>query len=84
MLTNYKLPTSCWRHAVLHAADLIQLRPIAYHKTSLLQLVRGNPPSISHLCKFVALYTYPSHHLNELRWVLTGNWGSMWDIHLRP
>ena len=49
LLQNYNLPTSCWGHAVLHAAELIQLRPIAYHATSLLQLVHGNPPSISHL-----------------------------------
>ena len=27
------LPT-CWGHVVLHAADLIQLRPSAYHETS--------------------------------------------------
>ena len=52
MLMNCKLPWSCWGHAVLHATDLIQLRPIAYHETSQLQLVRGNPPSISHLHKF--------------------------------
>ena len=25
LLINCKLPTSCWGHAVLHAADLIQL-----------------------------------------------------------
>jgi hypothetical protein len=49
LLMNYKLPTSCWGQAVLHAADLIQLRPTAYHETSPLQLVRGNSPSISHL-----------------------------------
>jgi hypothetical protein len=52
MLMNCKLPRSCWGHAVLHAADLIQLRPIAYHETSPLQLVRGNPPSIFYLRKF--------------------------------
>jgi transposase InsO family protein len=49
LLQNCNLPTSCWGHAVLHTADLIQLRPTAYHATSLLQLVRGNPPNISHL-----------------------------------
>ena len=49
LLQNCNLPTSCWGHAVLHAADLIQLRPTAYDATSPLQLVRGNPPSISHL-----------------------------------
>jgi transposase InsO family protein len=47
LLMNYKFPTSCWGHIVLHAADLIQLQPTAYHETSPLQLVRGNPPSIS-------------------------------------
>jgi transposase InsO family protein len=52
LLMNYNLPTSCWGHAVLHAADLIQLRPTAYHSTSPLQLVHGNLPNISHLRKF--------------------------------
>ena len=52
LLMNCKLPTSCWGHAVLYAAELIQLRPTAYHKTSSLQLVHGNPLSISHLRKF--------------------------------
>ena len=52
LLHNCNLPTSCWGHAVLHAADLIQLRPTAYHSTSPLYLTRGNPPSISHLRKF--------------------------------
>jgi hypothetical protein len=52
LLMNCKLPTSCWGHAVLHAADLIQLRPTTYHNTSSLQLVRGNLPNISHLRKF--------------------------------
>jgi len=52
MLMNCKLPTTCWGHAVLHAADLIQLRPTAYHENSPLELVRGNQPNISHLRKF--------------------------------
>jgi hypothetical protein len=37
MLMNCKLPTLCWGHAVLHAAELIQLRPTAYHDNSPLQ-----------------------------------------------
>jgi hypothetical protein len=58
LLNECDLPTSCWGHAVLHAVDLIQLRPTAYHTTSLLHLVRGNPPNISHLRKFgCAIYT---------------------------
>jgi hypothetical protein len=39
-------------HTVLRAGDLIQLRPTAYHTASPLQMVRDDPPSISHLRKF--------------------------------
>jgi hypothetical protein len=49
LLHNYNLPITCWGHAVLHATDLIQLRPTAYHSASSLCLVRGNAPTISHL-----------------------------------
>jgi hypothetical protein len=52
LLLGCNLPTSCWGHAVLHTADLVQLRPTAYHTTSILQLVRGDQSSISHLRKF--------------------------------
>jgi hypothetical protein len=52
LLNNCNLPITCWGHAVLHAADLIQLRPTAYHSTTPLCLVCGNTPSISHLQKF--------------------------------
>ena len=34
LLQNCNLLISCWSHAVLHAADLIQLRPTAYHVVS--------------------------------------------------
>ena len=40
LLQNCNLPTSCWGHAVIHVADLLQLRPTAYHTASPLQLVR--------------------------------------------
>jgi hypothetical protein len=52
LLQNCKLPTSCSGHAVLHATDLIQIRPTAYHAASPLQLVYGNQPNIFHLRKF--------------------------------
>jgi hypothetical protein len=52
LLQNCKLPTSCWGHAVLHAADLIQIRPTANHMAFSLQSVCGNQPSIFHLQKF--------------------------------
>jgi transposase InsO family protein len=41
LLQGCNLPTSYWGYAVLHAADLIQLRPTVYHTTSPLQLIRG-------------------------------------------
>jgi hypothetical protein len=49
LLQNCRLPTSCWGHAVLHAAALTQLSPTAYHESSPLQLVHGIERSISHL-----------------------------------
>jgi hypothetical protein len=52
LLHNCNLPISCWGHTVLHAIDIIQLWPTAYHSTSPLYLVCGNAPSISHMRKF--------------------------------
>ena len=52
LLQNCNLPTSCWGHAVLHAADGTHLQPTTNHSTYPLQLVRENPPSISYLWKF--------------------------------
>jgi hypothetical protein len=43
------LPSSTWGHTILHAATLIRLRPTASHKFSLLQLVSGREPNLSHL-----------------------------------
>ena len=34
LIQNSQLPSTCWGHAVLHAAALIQLRPSAYHHLS--------------------------------------------------
>ena len=59
LLQNCKLPTSCWGHAVLHVADLIQIRPTAYNTVSPLQLVCENQPSISHLRKFGCVVYVP-------------------------
>jgi hypothetical protein len=59
LLQNSELPTSSWGHAVLHAADLIQIRPTAYHTVSPLQLLCGNQPSIFHLRKFCCAVYVP-------------------------
>ena len=74
LLQNCNLPTTCWGHAVIHAADLIQLRPTAYLSASLLQLVHGDPPSISHLRKVGCAVYIPISPL----WALTRTWGSTW------
>jgi hypothetical protein len=52
LLHNCNLPITYWGHAILHATDLIQLRPTAYHSVPPLCLVRGNASSIFHLRKF--------------------------------
>jgi hypothetical protein len=59
LLKNCRLPTSCWGHAVLHAAVLTQLRPTAYHESCPLQLVCGKEPSISHLRIFGSAVCVP-------------------------
>nr|AAM74357.1 Putative retroelement [Oryza sativa Japonica Group] len=52
LLLHSNLPTTCWGHAVLHAAALLQIRPTAYNVVSPMQLTRGYAPNISHLRKF--------------------------------
>ncbi|GJV27053.1 hypothetical protein Tco_1383501 [Tanacetum coccineum] len=44
-----KFPSSAWGHAISNVVALIRLRPSASHKYSLLQLVSGREPSLSHL-----------------------------------
>ena len=39
LLMKIKLPVSVWGHAILHVASLVQLRPIANHQYSSVQLV---------------------------------------------
>jgi hypothetical protein len=48
LFMSCNLPTSRWSRAALHTAYWLT----AYRSTSPLQLIRGNPPSISHLRKF--------------------------------
>jgi hypothetical protein len=52
LLHKCNLLITYFGHVGLHNADLIQLRPTAYHSTSPLYLVCGNAPSISHPWKF--------------------------------
>lgn len=48
LMLRANLPTSVWGHAILHAAAIIRVRPMALHKFSPLQLVLGQIPNISH------------------------------------
>ena len=52
LLLRTKLPLSAWGHALLHAGNLIRLRPIGDHDFSPLQIVFGSQPNISHLRVF--------------------------------
>ncbi|KAL8155915.1 hypothetical protein AgCh_001101 [Apium graveolens] len=52
LLLRAKLPISVWGHAILHAANIIGIRPSAYHKQSPQELVLGQVPNISHLKVF--------------------------------
>ena len=52
LLLRTKLPLSSWGHALLHAGNLIHLRPIGDHDFSPLQIVSGSQPNLSHLRVF--------------------------------
>ena len=49
---NTKLPLSALRHAIIHATNLIRLRPTSNQDLSPLQLVLGYQPNISYLRVF--------------------------------
>ncbi|WCJ38519.1 hypothetical protein M5689_019577 [Euphorbia peplus] len=49
LLMRTKLPIYAWGHAILHAATLVRIRPINYHKVSPLQMTFGKEPNIAHL-----------------------------------
>ncbi|KAG7568080.1 GAG-pre-integrase domain [Arabidopsis thaliana x Arabidopsis arenosa] len=49
LLMRSKLTASAWGHAVLHAAELIRIRPSSEHRYSPSQLLTGHEPDISHL-----------------------------------
>ncbi|KAM1736193.1 hypothetical protein ACFX12_014577 [Malus domestica] len=52
LVIRTKLPIVAWGHAILHAAKLVRLRPVATQPFSALQLVIGCEPDISHMRVF--------------------------------
>ena len=52
LVMRTKLLVSAWGYAIFHAAMLVRLRPIATQPHSLLQLVTGYEPDVSHLRVF--------------------------------
>ncbi|KAM1628851.1 hypothetical protein ACFX2K_017216 [Malus domestica] len=52
LVIRTKLPIVAWGHAILHAAKLVHLRPVATQPFSALQLVTGCELDISHLRVF--------------------------------
>ena len=64
LLLKSKLPLSTWGHAIIHAINLIRLRPTVNHDFSPLQLAKGYQPNISHLrvfCCAVYVLIAPTH-----------------------
>ena len=59
LLLKTKLPLSAWGHIVIHAVNLIMLRPIANQNLSPLHLTIGYQPNISHLCVFGCIVYVP-------------------------
>ncbi|KAK9132238.1 hypothetical protein Scep_011766 [Stephania cephalantha] len=49
LIMGTKLPTSVYEHAVLHASSIIRYKFTVYHEHSLVQLILGQQPNISHL-----------------------------------
>ena len=59
LLQHSDLPISCWENVVLHVATLIQIRPTTYHDYSILQIMCGKEPNISHLRIFGCAFYVP-------------------------
>ena len=59
LVIRTKLPIAAWGHAILHAAKLVRLRPVATQPFSALQLVTGCEPDISHLRVFCCAVYVP-------------------------
>ena len=49
LLLQCTLPLSCWGHAVLHAVDLLNMRPTGRREHSSIQLLTGITPTAKHL-----------------------------------
>jgi hypothetical protein len=84
LLHYCNLPITCWGHAILNVADLIQLRPIAYHSVSPLCLVHGNAPSIFHLWKFGCVVYAPISSPQRTMIGPHRKWVFMWGNILHP
>ena len=59
LLIRTKLPIYAWGHAILYAATLVHIRPIANHQQSPFQLVLGQIPNLSHLRVFGCIVQVP-------------------------
>ena len=80
LLMKIKLPVFAWGHAILHAASLVRLRPIATTNThrynSCLDISQA-----FHIYEFlVVLFMYLLHHHNELKWDLNTDCEFTWVL----
>ena len=59
LLMKTKLLTSSWEHAIMNAASLVRIQPIAYKENSHSQLILGKKPNISYLQIFGCVVHIP-------------------------
>ena len=52
LLLHTQLPATLWRHAILHAASLLRLRPTLLNSNSSQKLLIGRVPNVAHLRTF--------------------------------
>jgi hypothetical protein len=76
LLSNFNLPTSCWGHAVLHATDLIQIKPTTYGFPVAISMLKSTRYFMStKISCIVYIPISPSHRTSMAP---IGNWGYMW------
>ena len=52
ILLQSNLPGTAWNYAVMHAQDLLNLRPVSKSTVSPMQQILGRPPAVDHLRAF--------------------------------
>ena len=84
LLQGCNLPTTCWGHAVLHAANLITFDHRPTTSTLLCILCKGRHRKFPTFVGSVARYMYQYHLLSDQRWDRSVSRGYMLVMRLCP